>query len=290
VTIVDAHAHLEERTLDLPRMIAQLDARGIDRVVLIPCMNDPLPGTPVALLWLFRRLLCSPLHQAARPISDALMTPEGHLKLRGKLYQIYPRPDNALVARAIAAYPERFLGWIFLNPRASDGVEELERWRAVPGFVGLKLHPHWHRWAIEEALPLARRCEEVGLPILIHLGFGAGGRWQVLADACPRLRIVFAHAGMPHYARMWRAIAGDRRLFVDCSSPYLDERLVREAIAALGPERVLYGTDAPYGFHGPGQAYDYGVIKGWVERAPVRAAAIDRMLGGNVLELLGDRR
>jgi hypothetical protein len=28
----------------------------------------------------------------------------------------------------------------------------------------------------------------------------------------------------------------------------------------------------------------------WVERAPVRAAAIDRMLGDNVLALLGDRR
>jgi hypothetical protein len=39
-------------------------------------------------------------------------------------------------------------------------------------------------------------------------------------------------------------------LHVDLSSPYLDEPLARAAVAAMGPERCLYGTDSPYGFHG----------------------------------------
>lgn len=289
--IIDAHAHLDERMLQVPKMLAQMNERGVDRVVLIPCMNDPLPHTPKALLWAVRRLLCSPLHRAAAAIHRSTMDKEGHLRLSGKQYRIYSRPDNATVAEALAAHPDRFLGWIFLNPRLPDHMEELERWRQVPGFVGVKLHPHWHDWEIEAALPIARRCEELSLPILIHLGFGRGGRWQVLADACPKLRLVFAHAGIPHFARMWHGIAADRRLFLDVSSPYLDEALVRDAVRAVGPERVLYGTDAPYGFVGKEhEGYDYGAILGWVQRLPNRAPEIDRMMGGNVLELLALQR
>ena len=298
--------------LDLPAMLRRLDAHHVDRVVLIPAMNDPLPETPAALLTIVRRLLRSPCHVVGRVINEAVMTDEGDLRLGGKVHAIYPRPDNASVAAAIAAHPQRFLGWIFLNPRAAVGLDELERWRHVPGFVGVKLHPHWHGWPIADAIPIGRRCEELGLPVLIHLGFGERGRWRVLADACPRLRIVFAHAAIPHFDRIWGDIRDDRRLWLDVSSPYLDEALARDAVRAVGPERVLYGTDAPYGFHddaadaaesGPRASglglrvgddpsgaqdcgYDYGAIRGWVERLPVRAEAIDRVLGGNVERLL----
>lgn len=286
VAVIDAHAHLEPRMLELPAMIRQLDAHRVDKVVLIPAMNDPLPETPTALLAALRWMLRSPCHGVARVINDVLITDEGDLRLRGKVYAIHARPDNATVAAAITAHPDRFLGWIFLNPRAAVGLDELERWRHLPGFVGVKLHPHWHGWPIADALPIARRCEELGLPILIHLGFGERGRWRVLADACPRLTLIFAHAGIPHFDRIWGAIQGDRRLWLDVSSPYLDERTARDAVAAVGTDRVLYGTDAPYGFHDDGGGYDYGAIRGWVERLPVAAGAIDRVLGGNVERLL----
>lgn len=289
MTIIDAHAHLDERMLQVPAMLRLMDQRGVDRVVLIPCMNDPLPHTPKALLWVVRRLLCSPLHGIARAISDRTLDPQGDLRLSGKTYRIYSRPDNATVAAVLAAHPQRFLGWIFLNPRLSDHLEELERWRIIPGFVGVKLHSHWHDWPIEDALPIARRCEQLKLPILIHLGFGERGKWQVLANACPSLRLVFAHAGIPHFQRMWHDIRADPRLFLDVSSPYLDESVVREAVRAVGPQRVLYGTDAPYGSTGD-DGYDYSEILGWVQRLPCRSTEIDRMLGGNVLELLTEHR
>lgn len=289
MTVIDVHAHLETRMLDVPAMLARMDARGVDRVALIPCMNDPLPETPERLLTVVRRLMRSPCHPLAQVVNAALMDDGGDLRLGGQRYAIYPRPDNASVAAVLAAHPDRFLGWIFLNPRAAVGLSELERWRHVPGFVGVKLHPHWHGWPVEDALPIAVRCEELGLPILIHLGFARRGDWRVLADACPRLRLIFAHAGIPHYDRLWGAIRDDRRLFLDVSSPYLDEALVRDAVRAVGPERVLYGTDAPYGFHDADGGYDYGAIRGWVERLPLAATQIERVLGDNTLELLERR-
>jgi uncharacterized protein len=284
--VIDAHAHLEQRLLDLPAMLAQLDRHKIDRVALIPAMNDLIPHTPAALLSVVRALLRSPLHDLARRINDRLIDDDGNLVLRGQVIEIYGLPDNATVARAIAAHPDRFLGWIFLNPaRMERPLEELERWRQQPGFVGVKLHPHWHGWPIEAALPIARRCEELRLPILIHLGFGDRGRWATLTDACPRLRILFAHAGIPHYQRMWPEVRASKNLYLDVSSPYLSERLVRAAVAAVGPERIVYGTDAPYGFD-DGGSYDYGAIRGWVERLPVPAGKIDLILGDTTAALL----
>ena len=284
--VIDAHAHFEPRMLDLPDLIARMNARGIDRVALIPAMVDPIPEVPARLLAVLRTLMRSSCcHPLARAIAATTITKEGDVRVGGHEYAIYARPDNASVAAVLAAHPDRFLGWIFLNPKAAVGLPELERWRQVPGFIGVKLHPYWHRWTIDEAIPIGRRCEELGLPVLIHLGFGRGGDWRVLADACPRLRIVFAHAGFPRYDRLWGAIRDDRRLAIDVSGPFLDERLVRDAVAAVGPSRVVYGTDAPYGFHDAGGGYDYGAIRGWVERLPLPARDVDRVLGGNVDEL-----
>ena len=286
MTVVDVHAHYEPRMLAVPAMLAQMDARGIRQVALIPCMNDPLPETPARLLAVVRRLMRSPCHPLARVIAEATITDGGDLRLGGKVHAIYPRPDNASVAEVVRAHPDRFLGWIFLNPRAAVGLDELERWRGVPGMIGVKLHQHWHGWPLVDAIPIARRCEELGLPVLLHLGFGDRGDWRVLTAAAPRLRLIFAHAGIPHYDRIWGAIRADRHLALDVSSPYLDEALVRDAVAAVGPERVLYGTDAPYGFHDPDGGYDYGAIRGWVERLRLPARDIDRVLSGNALTLL----
>lgn len=286
MTVVDVHAHYEPRMLAVPAMLAQMDARGIRQVALIPCMNDPLPETPARLLAVVRRLMRSPCHPLARVIAEATITDGGDLRLGGKVHAIYPRPDNASVAEVVRAHPDRFLGWIFLNPRAAVGLDELERWRGVAGMIGVKLHPHWHGWPLVDAIPIARRCEELGLPVLLHLGFGDRGDWRVLTAAAPRLRLIFAHAGIPHYDRIWGAIRADRHLALDVSSPYLDEALVRDAVAAVGPERVLYGTDAPYGFHDPDGGYDYGAIRGWVERLRLPARDIDRVLSGNALTLL----
>jgi predicted TIM-barrel fold metal-dependent hydrolase len=291
MAVIDVHAHLEERMLDVPTMVSKMDALGVDKVVLIPTMNDPIPGTPAALLTLVRVVMCSPFPAVARKMTERYYTPDGNLKLKGTVYNIYSDPDNETVAKAIEQHPDRFLGWIFLNPRSQKiaALDELDRWRTTDGFVGVKLHPYWHRYPVRDALPIARRCEELGLPILIHLGFAEYGDWRLLTDACPKLRLVFAHAGIPHYHRIWGAIHDNPNLMLDVSSPFLNERLIRRATKAVGAERVLYGTDAPYGFHEHDGSYDYGQIKTWVERLPVTAKETERMLGDNVLELLGPR-
>jgi predicted TIM-barrel fold metal-dependent hydrolase len=287
--IIDAHAHFEPRLLDLDRVIAKLDAAGVDRVALIPAMNDPLPSTPRGLLAVARTLMT---YDATRPLAERLhratLTRDGALRLgRGEVYRIDPRPDNAAVAAVVARHPRRLLGWIFLNPRDNPGVlDELERWRAAPGMIGIKLHPHWHDYRTDLLDPVLARAQELRLPVMIHLGFGPRGDYRAIAARFPRLVVIAAHAGFPFYRSLWAHRRDCPNLYVDLSSPYINEPLARGAVAAMGAARCLYGTDSPYGFHADDGSYDYDAIKRWVERLPVSTAERERVFSSNFCEIL----
>lgn len=281
--IIDCHAHLETLVLDVPAMLAKMDAAGVDRVALIPTTNDPIPHTPEQLLAVLRKLSMSAAGRVAvEAVHRVLQTPEGDLKLQGEVIQIFSRPDNDSVRRVLEAHPDRFLGWMFLNPRNNPAVlDELERWRHVPGMIGIKLHPHWHDYRTDLLDPLLARAEELGLPVLIHLGFRKRGDFRTICSRFPRLVLISAHAGFPFFKDLWRYADDYPNLHVDLSSPYLDEALARGAVKRMGARRCLYGTDAPYGFPEADGSYDYGEIRRWVERMPVSSAGVEDMLAGN---------
>jgi predicted TIM-barrel fold metal-dependent hydrolase len=288
--IIDCHAHFEPRMLDLDRVVAKMDEAKVDKIAFIPAMNDPLPHTPERLLSILRTLMQNRIgRRVTEFIHRKSLTPEGNIELGKNRVVIYPRPDNAAVAEVIAKHPTRFLGWIFLNPKAGNALDELEKWRSVPGMVGIKLHPHWHDYTTDLLDPILARAEELGLPALIHLGFGRRGDFRAIATRFPKLVVISAHAGFPFYQDLWSHAGDCPNLYVDLSSPYINEKLARAAVAAMGPERCLYGTDAPYGFHADDGSYDYGEIRRWVERMPVRSDKIERMLGGTFGELLARR-
>ncbi|MDI6874581.1 MAG: hypothetical protein QME89_09740 [Actinomycetota bacterium] len=73
---------------------------------------------------------------------------------------------------------------------------------------------------------------------------------------------------------------------MDLSSPYLSPGLVRWAVDFLGPGKCLYGTDGPYGEQAPGEDYDYGWIKGWVEALPLSAGEKEMIFSGNFLSII----
>jgi predicted TIM-barrel fold metal-dependent hydrolase len=285
--IIDAHAHFDSRMLNTERLLGKMDAEGIQYAALIPCMNDPLPHTPERLLALIRRLSSFGVGRwVVERIHRSTLNADGDLVLNGQVYGIYEEPDNASVAQLVEQHPGRFVGWIFLNPLSQvPCLEELERWRAVPGMIGIKLHPHWHDYPVSVLWPVLRRASELQLPVLMHLGHGDRGDYRAIAQAFPELRLICAHAGIPFYAELWKYARQVKNVHVDLSSPYLDEALVRSAVRELGPERCMYGTDSPYGFQTE-DGYDYHRIREWIERLPVSSTERERILGKNFADLV----
>ena len=90
------------------------------------------------------------------------------------------------------------------------------------------------------------------------------GDYRHLPEKYPDLKVIYVHAGIPYFGKLWDFAKGRRNVYVELSSLDLDRGIVRRAADFPGAERCLYGTDGPYGHQGPGEGYDYGMFKGWM--------------------------
>ncbi len=287
--VIDCHIHFDPEILTMERMLACMDRHGIDKAALIPTMVEPFyldsrmkaAGGDLLRYTLFR------FNPMGRFIYMTTIDKKGNFVLLGKKFRIFDRPDNAPVAEAVAKHPGRFMGWIFVNPAAGgDPVEELERWDSTAGMVGVKAHPFWHRYSISSLDGVASWCREHGYPLLIHLGCrGGSGDYERLPERFPGLKIVYAHAGIPYFQKLWAYIKDKEGVYIDLSSPYLNRELMAKAVDFLGAGKCMYGTDGPYGQQSPGGDYDYGLIKGWVEALPLSDKELDKVFNENFLSI-----
>jgi len=287
--VIDCHYHWDERILPQDAMFKKINDSGIDKVALMGIICDPFPEPAPFLVGVLQLLLAD---RATRPIGRALsaqFTLQGDIKILGKGYRIYPDPDNAPVFKAVTEHPSRFLGWVFVNPRGkNDPIRELEKWQAAPGFIGVKAHPFWHRYAPVELAGVAEKAAALKKPLILHAGFGTHGDFKSLLDKVPDLKLILAHAAFPEYGDTWKVIKPMKNVYVDLSqTSYVSERATRDVVAYLGVERCLYGTDGPFGFHGGDGLFDYDFLKNRLKRIFPDKGVQERLLSQNFMELAG---
>ena len=289
MTVIDAHIHFDPEALTLERMLACMDRHGIDKAAIIGAICEPfrLHGPVMRASQYMLRLNLVRLNPLGRALYETMVDKKGNFVLINKKIRIYPEPDNVLVFDAVEKHPGRLMGWAFVNPAAHDPVSELEKWKSHPGLVGAKAHPFMHRYPVSLLDPVAAWCSENGRPLLVHLGAQAGrGDFRRLPDRYPGLKVVYAHAGIPFFKRFWAYAKEKEGVFVDLSSPYLNPALVAAAVEYLGAGKCLYGTDGPYGGQAPGEDFDYGTIKGWIEALPLSAADREKLFFRNFEALI----
>jgi hypothetical protein len=193
-------------------------------------------------------------------------------------------PDAVeMVAAAVAEYPDRLWAYARIHPWYGDeALALLERAFAL-GFKGLKLHPvsTIAHPSGKDTLRLIRAAAAHSAPTLFHCGdepMTTPLAIAAAAEACPEATIVLGHMG--GYFHVDEAIEVAERfenLLLETSAmPYPAK--IREAVARLGPERVVYGSDGP-------------VCSPRIEVEKVRLARLSPgaerlVLGANALRLL----
>jgi len=260
----------------------------VDKVALMGVINEPIPKPPEFLLKIFRFSLSHiPFRFIAKLLSDNF-TSEGDIKLPTGVFHLHASPKNEPIFQAVSENPERFLGWVFINPRGKkDQIQEFNKWRNYPGFIGVKAHPFWHRYQPIELLPVAEKLFEIGKPLLIHPGWGSHGDFDVLLQKVPDLKLLLAHAGFPLYSETWNNIKSYKNVYIDLSqTSYLNDRMTREVVDYLGVKKCLFGTDGPYGVHGDDGLFDYSFIKRRIERLFPDKEIQKKLLGENFLEFI----
>lgn len=292
--IIDSHVHFEPDILTQERMLACMDRHGIDKAALIAPACEPFYNSGSLLENTLTGMMRGALYHVntlGRHLYGIVLDKKGNFVTVNGKYRIYEKPDNAAIAKTVEENPDRFIGWIFINPTfKEDSMAEVERWGTHPGMVGVKTHPFWYKHPVSELDRAASWCRENGRPILIHLGFRDGsGDYRRLPEKYPGLKIIYAHAGIPHFRKLWSYVRDKKDVYVDLSCiGWLDERLIREAVDFLGADKCLYGTDGPYGCQSPGEDFDYGVIKSIIESLPLSEGEKEKIFGGNFERILSD--
>ncbi|MCP4130416.1 MAG: amidohydrolase family protein [bacterium] len=292
--IIDAHYHLEERMEPVKEIITRMKTHDIERVALMaaPCAPFHVESILVEKFSaLARRMLTSKLkilNNIALSAYRNSVTKDGKFSIPGKKYDICHKPDNESVERVIKKYPHKFYGWIFINPREPDAVNEIEKRAGDKSWIGVKTHPCWHQYPLQLLDDAAALCAEKGLPMLMHLGGNKeNGNFRYLPERHPNLKIIYAHAGIPFFREIWDYSKNKNNIFFDLSSPYLNENLRRKAVFEIGYEKCIHGTDGPFGYPSSDGFYDHGRILSEILRLPIPDSSKEMILGKNFLVLAG---
>ncbi len=159
-------------------------------------------------------------------------------------------PATLYIKEAVDRYPERLIGYVRINPNMAGAINALDQ--AIVDFKmkGLKLHPVSYVGFpyAEPTLRLMRRAAAYNAPVLFHTGDEALALPEEVAQAArlvPDATVIMAHlGGYFHFDAVINLADKLPNVMVDTSGiPY--PWVIRQAIDAFGPERVMYASDGP---------------------------------------------
>ncbi len=194
--------------------------------------------------------------------------------------------DGESVVAAVGRHPERFYGYMMVNPTVSAAVAQVETALASGHMRGLCFFPAMHRYSIQDdrvaaLLELLARqprtiafvhCgvlsvgvrKALGLPSPFDMKFSNPIDLHAVALRFPQLRFVVPHFGAGYLREALMLCDLCPNVYLDTSSSnswiryeeaHLDLRNVfRRALDVVGPERLLFGTDSsffPRGWNAP---------------------------------------
>jgi predicted TIM-barrel fold metal-dependent hydrolase len=183
----------------------------------------------------------------------------------------YPSPDvmgftdetNTFAANYASANPERLIPFGGVHPRfTTDPEGQVEKLLEL-GIRCLKIHPphqvypaNAYTMGLDALARIYRRCEERGLPVLIHTGtsifpgarskYGHPMELDDVAIDFPDLTIVMAHGGRPLWMdEAFFILRRHQRVYLELSGIPPAKLLEYFPRLAEIADRVIWGTDWP---------------------------------------------
>ena len=163
------------------------------------------------------------------------------------------RSINEFIKRAMEKYPQ-FIGFMTLHQDLTeDEVYQEVEWAVQNGFKGIKLHPDFQKFNIDDQnVEKFYRAAGNKLPILFHIGddrydFSKPKRLVKMAKKFPNTKFIAAHFGGYRCwddAVLYKGL--DNVYFDTCSSlPFISAEKAKELIDMLGAEKFFFATDFP---------------------------------------------
>jgi len=199
---------------------------------------------------------------------------------------------NRLLAEAAKRFPDRIICYVTIpSPYWGDqALDEIRFCVEELGMRGLKIYSTPHGIAGDRTIipiddpdmdAVFEKAVVYRLPVLAHSN---PEQCEAVAERFPELVLLMAHSGGTLIAdgNWHRAIAAARRcqnIYLETCSSMVDMGSLEMAVQAIGPERIIYGSDTPL--------LDPFVQIARVKDADISDDAKQRILGDNMTALLG---
>jgi uncharacterized protein len=145
---------------------------------------------------------------------------------------------------------DHLLAYVVVNPNDLDGsCASMDQAYTRDQAIGAKLHCQWtgQPTASSACARLLREVARRGRPLKIHV---EGAAWDealaCVADEFPNWKLIVAHGGPGTPTVQGAELVGrTRNVYLELSSSFAALPVARQVVGAVGPERLLFGSDAP---------------------------------------------
>ena len=159
---------------------------------------------------------------------------------------------NELIAEQVKKYTTRVIGFGRVNPNfgVTHCVEQINKF-AEMGLKGLKLHAvfDFHIPNGEYMHPIYRAVKEHNLTILCHAGLSSFCSPAIVAAVAmdfPDIPVIMPHFGYEHWIDCIALAKRVDNLFLDTAGCFAELDLMKRAVADIGVEKIIFGSDDPY--------------------------------------------
>lgn len=220
-------------------------------------------------------------------IEKAVIMPGGMLDVRkmtgyitGKEKPETVEVPNNIVKDALEKYPDKFYGFVCVDPhRGEEAIKTLEDY-FHKGFVGLKLAPLVHQFSFNNktVLALAERCGEIGFPFYTHVVYNPAAsttKLGLLAKEFPKTKFILGHMGFgPADEEAIDLAYQYDNLFLETSGGSF--LIIKEALSKVGPTKIIFGSEFPM-YHPVAELEKIKLLE---------CKSIEKVLGENILSLI----
>jgi len=195
---------------------------------------------------------------------------------------------NTEMLEALEAYPDRFLGYVCINPYYRGEMEaESQRCMAKKGVIGYKLHPGFSNAPMDHPA-YCDACARAGKrhqPILFHVwGIADVAMIKKLSELYPDTIFIMGHAGAD-FDGMTMACDVARthpNVYIDTALSIAYQGNAEFLAEGAGADKLLYGTDLPF--------FDMSHVFGKVALSSLSESEKRMVLGGNMQRILDNIR
>lgn len=154
--------------------------------------------------------------------------------------------SNGYLIEAARAYPDKFIPFCRMDKFLWENI-------VFNGFCGAKFHMVYERHSAERLESYYKILEYYGAPLIVHAKFADKPKQiRDVLNIAPNLKVIVAHMGRGEIytdngvEEVLRAFEGDSNVYFETSTVGR-KSIIERACGIVGSERIMFGTDYPFG-------------------------------------------